>query len=148
MPIAPVVDARTDPPPATATPSAPGAPAEADGFERALAAQTQHGVSSLPTVTLGQMVDYAATGKLRGEPAGEVVDGLAAAEATGVAGSASEGNSEVLDAAERYLGTPYLWGGTDPDKGLDCSGFVQQVYADLGVHLPRVSIEQSQQGTG
>jgi hypothetical protein len=41
---------------------------------------------------------------------------------------------------------PYKWGGTDPASGLDCSGFVQQVYEDLGVTLPRVSQDQAKQG--
>ena len=36
----------------------------------------------------------------------------------------------------KYLGVPYQWGGTDPTTGLDCSGLVQRVYADLGVTLP------------
>ena len=49
-------------------------------------------------------------------------------------------------AAAEYLGTPYLWGGTDPDVGFDCSGFVQHAYADIGVSLPRVSADQSRAG--
>jgi peptidoglycan DL-endopeptidase CwlO len=53
---------------------------------------------------------------------------------------------DVVADARRYLGTPYVWGGTDPSVGLDCSGFVQRVYADLGIQLPRVSGEQAQAG--
>ncbi len=60
------------------------------------------------------------------------------------AGDAS-GDAVVAD-ARRYLGTPYVWGGTDPAKGLDCSGLVQRVYADLGYHLPRVASDQAAVG--
>lgn len=42
----------------------------------------------------------------------------------------------------RYLNVPYLWGGAHPKTGLDCSSFVQRVYADAGLRLPRVSREQ------
>jgi hypothetical protein len=55
------------------------------------------------------------------------------------------GNAVVQDSL-KYLGVPYKWGGTDPATGLDCSGFVQQVYGDLGVNLPRVSQDQAKAG--
>jgi soluble lytic murein transglycosylase-like protein len=54
--------------------------------------------------------------------------------------------AEVVATARKYLGVPYVWGGTDPAKGLDCSGLVQLVYQQLGVDLPRVSRDQAQEG--
>lgn len=60
---------------------------------------------------------------------------------------ASASQKAIVNAAKKYLGVPYLWGGTDPSKGLDCSGLVQRAYADCGIKLPRVSGDQAKVGT-
>lgn len=52
-----------------------------------------------------------------------------------------QGESAVVDSARKYLGTPYVWGGTSP-SGFDCSGFVQYVLAENGKSVPRTSQEQ------
>ncbi len=64
----------------------------------------------------------------------------------GLTGTAVTGDRVVAE-ARKYLGIPYVWGGTDPRKGLDCSGLTQLVYKNLGIELPRVSYEQAKAGT-
>lgn len=55
--------------------------------------------------------------------------------------------TSVLQRAMALLGTPYRWGGNDPDKGFDCSGLVGYVFRNaLGIDLPRVSREMAKSG--
>ena len=55
--------------------------------------------------------------------------------------------NSLIKNAERYLGTPYRFGGTFKlNKAFDCSAFVQQVFAERGVYLPRTTYEQVKKG--
>ncbi|MGY1637916.1 NlpC/P60 family protein [Geodermatophilus sp. SYSU D00742] len=77
--------------------------------------------------------------------AGLTGTGSATTTAAGTAGAAS--GQAVVTEAQRYLGVPYLWGGTDPARGLDCSGFTKLVFGNLGIELPRTSSQQATAGT-
>jgi cell wall-associated NlpC family hydrolase len=66
----------------------------------------------------------------------------------GVAGTVkvSGGAQQILSFAAKFLGTPYVWGGTTPSPGFDCSGYVQYVYRNAGISLSRVSEQQYKNG--
>lgn len=53
---------------------------------------------------------------------------------------------QVVSYACQFVGNPYVWGGTSLTNGADCSGFVQSVFADFGVALPRTSSQQRSAG--
>ena len=60
--------------------------------------------------------------------------GLASAEATAA-------RQEVVQTAGRLIGTPYRYGGSDPN-GFDCSGLVQYTHGRAGIEVPRTTGQQ------
>jgi cell wall-associated NlpC family hydrolase len=76
----------------------------------------------------------------------------------GKQGQGNQGVDQLVDAAaspgpgkkavaalalvRKQMGTPYLWGGSSPKTGFDCSGLMQWAYAQVGVRIPRVTYDQ------
>ena len=65
----------------------------------------------------------------------------------GTAGTSSSKGEKVVETAKKYLGNPYVYGGTSLTNGTDCSGFTQGVMKIHGVSLPRTASAQSKVGT-
>lgn len=61
--------------------------------------------------------------------------------------SSGEACGGLLQYAKKFLGNPYVWGGTSLTNGCDCSGFAQQIFANFGYALPRTSRQQAKAGT-
>ena len=49
--------------------------------------------------------------------------------------------------AQKYIGNPYVYGGTSLTKGTDCSGFTMRIFQKFGISLPRTAAEQARTGT-
>ncbi len=52
----------------------------------------------------------------------------------------------IVAAARTQLGVTYVWGGTTPNVGLDCSGLTQYCHKVVGISIPRVSYDQRSAG--
>lgn len=95
--------------------------------------------------------------------AGNSSTGTAAGNSTSgasTAGNSSSGNSgagqtasgaglgqQIANYGLQFVGNPYVYGGTSLTNGADCSGFVQSVYKNFGINLPRTSGEQGACGS-
>ena len=59
------------------------------------------------------------------------------------AGSQYPARNQMMKVAYSTVGTPYKWGGNNPQQGFDCSGLMKYVYKNaLGVNIPRTAAKQ------
>jgi peptidoglycan DL-endopeptidase CwlO len=72
--------------------------------------------------------------------------GLNSTSATSSSATPTASENAVVAQAQKYIGVPYVWGGSDGSKGLDCSGLSQLVYKNLGIDLPRTASQQATSG--
>lgn len=66
---------------------------------------------------------------------------------TGVSASNASLGQQIANYGLQFVGNPYVYGGTSLTNGADCSGFVQSVYKNFGINLPRTSGEQGACGS-
>lgn len=106
--------------------------------QAAEAARAQRSQAQTPTPTVGTPAadNSGSTTTSTGTTTGSTA---AAPEATG--GNTSVAQT-IVSAAYSQLGVPYVWGGSSPGKGLDCSGLVQYCHAVAGISLPHYSESQ------
>ncbi len=88
----------------------------------------------------------ASTASSASSAAGATAFAEALSTATGATASGGVTGQSVVDDAMQYLGVPYVFGGEDA-SGMDCSGLVQKVFANLGIEMPRVVPDQAKLGT-
>lgn len=74
---------------------------------------------------------------------------MADSEESGDSSSSSTGSvrSSMVSYAMQFLGNSYVYGGTSLTNGADCSGFVQSVFRNFGISIPRTAASQSGSGT-
>ena len=111
---------------------------EAAAAAAALAAQQraaqQAAASSGSSGSSGSSYDGGGAGK-----GGSIAGDYAAGGGKNPGASTGVSGSSVVSYAMQFVGHPYVWGGNSLTNGVDCSGFVHEVYAHFGISTPRYS---------
>jgi len=75
----------------------------------------------------------------------QAANGSNSSSGISVTGNSSKGKA-IANYALKFLGNPYVYGGTSLTNGADCSGFTQSVFRNFGIYLPRTSAAQRYAG--
>lgn len=86
---------------------------------------------------------YVSAGKVASLPYMVTTGSVAPPASTAPSSGGSGLKASAGMAGLKYIGTPYKWGGNDLNRGIDCSGFVQQLFGNIGIDLPRTAAEQA-----
>ena len=71
----------------------------------------------------------------------ELGERTGSAASTGTTAGSGEIGQKVVDFAKQYMGYSYVWAGSSPSTGFDCSGFVSYVYKSLGYQTNRTAAD-------
>ena len=109
---------------------------------------TGFGTAAVEGLTEEQKERYAATLSMKGNKpylfGNDIYANESAGEDYDIPGEAlaDPDFAALITEAEKYLGFPYVWGGSSPSTSFDCSGFVCYVFSNSGVHnLPRTTAQ-------
>ena len=116
---------------------------QADNYQNIITAQGK--------IIQEQEAAAAAAARANSSPSSSSYDGGGAGKGGSIAGDYAAGGgknpgastgvsgSSVVSYAMQFVGNPYVWGGNSLTNGVDCSGFVHEVYAHFGISTPRYS---------
>lgn len=102
---------------------------------------------STPSQSTSQNSASGSTSSTKPQTGATAQSGTTSSGQTSNSQSNSNLGAQIAAYAQQFIGNPYVYGGTSLTNGADCSGFVQSVYKNFGISLPRTSGAQGACGT-